>query len=289
VRISVITDELSSDLDTALELAVEMGFEGVELRGIGEGRYPRVSDLAAVRTPELIREYGLPAVNISPGLFKIGLPELVPNEARALRWDDALAFGDERAGTELLTLHNGPLLQKCIEAAKAVGSPRINCFAFNRTVADPEAAAPEAAVRALRDAARAMAPHGLTLTIENEMTTWASTARNSVELIRRIGEPNVGLTWDPGNAHRAGEDRPYPEGWALVKDIIRHVHLKNSAIDPASGARYFTFDGAVDWAGQIKALRDARYDGYISIETHVRPKLATTKRYLAMLRELQAQ
>jgi len=53
---SVITDELSSDFDTALELAVELGFEGVEIRGVGEGRFPRVTDLMRVAVPELCRE-----------------------------------------------------------------------------------------------------------------------------------------------------------------------------------------------------------------------------------------
>src|SRR5579862_7980347 len=96
VKVSVITDELSSDLETALELACEFGFQGVELRGIGEGRYPRVSDLMKMRTPELVAEYKLPVVSISPGLFKIPYPEPLPPEARALRWDDALSFGDER-------------------------------------------------------------------------------------------------------------------------------------------------------------------------------------------------
>jgi sugar phosphate isomerase/epimerase len=289
VKVSVITDELSSDLETALELACEFGFQGVELRGIGEGRYPRVSDLMKIRTPELLAEYKLPVVSISPGLFKIPYPEAAPIEARALRWDDALSFGDGREAADRLAFHIDELLPASIEAARAVGSPLINCFSFDRGTKPLGAPVPESIVKILRHAARAAAAKKLSLSIENEVSCWGATARTSAELIGHIGQSNAGITWDPANSYRAGEDRPFPDGYRVVRRIVKHVHFKNARIDTKTGARGFHFDGVVDWVGQLEALRQDGYKAYVSVETHQRPKLITTRRYLELFQRILSQ
>jgi sugar phosphate isomerase/epimerase len=77
-----ITNELSFDLDAALELASELGIQSVELRGIGEHCYPDVSRFMLARVPELLSEYRLPVVSLSPSLFKITLPKAVPEKDR---------------------------------------------------------------------------------------------------------------------------------------------------------------------------------------------------------------
>ena len=53
-------------------------------------------------------------------------------------------------------------------------------------------------------------------------------------------------------------------------------------VEPAFG-----FDGVLDWAGQIRALAESDYEGYISVETHQRPKIESTRRYLERLQRLR--
>jgi sugar phosphate isomerase/epimerase len=288
MKISVITDELSSDLDTALELACEMGFEGIELRGIGDGRYPRVSALDDSRVPALLAECGLPVVSVSPGLFKLPHPDVAfddpPVDPRVLRWDDALDFADRQEREERFRLQFESLLPQVIAAARSIGAPLINAFSFDRAGAPRDASIPAAVVATLKQAARLAAREGLSLSIENEATTWASTAASAAALIAAVDEPNLGLTWDPANAFRAGDDAPFPEGYAKVAGMIRHVHVKNAARSRQTGDRRFQFDGEVDWPGQLAALRADGFSGFLSVETHQRPKIASTRQYLAMLR-----
>ena len=71
MKISVIADEVSGDLETALELIRSWDVDAVELRRAGGQRYPDVSDYWKRRVPEMIAEYGLPVAAISPGLFKV--------------------------------------------------------------------------------------------------------------------------------------------------------------------------------------------------------------------------
>jgi len=286
MKVSVVTDELSGDFDTALELAVEMGFEGIEIRGVGETRFPRVTDLMQQAVPQLCKEYGLPVVSLSPGLFKIPYPQPIADDARALRWDQRLAFDEHQSAIESLRIHADELLPATINAALALSCPLVNVFSFDRGDADPDSRIPSEVVESLKQAARQAAHAGIILSIENEATCWASTSAKAAELVEMISEPNVGITWDPANAFRVGEDEAFPTGYARVRPHVRHVHFKNARIDPRSGDRRFSFEGVIDWHGQLAALEKDGYRGFISVETHARPKIKTTRNYLAQLRSL---
>jgi len=284
MKLSVITDELSADLETALELAGELRLDGVELRGIGEARYPLVSDLERVRVPELLAEAGLPVAAISPGLFKIPLPARAPANTRILRWEDAAVFARVSAAESLVRHHVEVLLPAAIEAARALGTPTIVAFSFDRGPGTPPGRAPDGVIEVLRDAARAVGDAGLALAIEVEHVCWGDTAARTAELVARVGHPAIGINWDPANAYRAGEDRPYPDGYVAVRHLVRHVHAKDAGLEPATGERGFRYDGVIDWPGQIEALAADGYTGFISIEPHERPKIATARRYVERLR-----
>lgn len=287
MKISLVTDEVSADLETALELAQSWGVDAVELRGIGQHRYPDVSAFWRARVPTLIKEFGLPVAAISPGLFKIPYPEPQPASTHILRWEDKMFFERIREGEALVRYHLEELLPMTIAAAKEVGAAMIVCFSFDRGKHVPATApVPQAVVDVLADAARMVAAAGLTLAVEAEHICWGDNGARTAALVRRIGNPALGVNWDPANAYVAGSDRPYPEGYTAVRDLVRHVHYKDAGIDPQSGKRAFVFDGVVDWAGQIAALQEDSYDGYISIETHVRPKLEAARRSIERVRAM---
>ena len=83
-------------------------------------------------------------------------------------------------------------------------------------------------------------------------------------------------------------DVPYPTGYEAVRPWLKHVHFKDAEVD-SQGNRRFAMHGQIDWAGQIRALADDGYDGYISIETHLRPKVSVARQELDMLRRLIEQ
>lgn len=287
MKLSIITDEVSADLETALELAQEWGVPAIELRGIGEQRYPNVSDFWQARVPELVRESGLQVAALSPGLFKIPYPGPRAPETRILRWEDAMVYRRNHDAEALVRFHLEDLLPRTIAAARTLGTQVIVCFSFDRGPEVPgDAPAPEAVTDILRDAAQQVGEAGLTLAVEAEHICWGDTGARTSELVRRVGHPALGINWDPANAFRAGEDRPFPEGYSAVRDLVRHVHYKDAAVNSQTGARHFVFDGSVDWPGQIAALKRDGYSGYISVETHVRPKVAYARRSVERLRRL---
>lgn len=279
MKLSIVTDEVSADLETALELAQNWGLDGVELRGIGEQRYPNVSPFWRKRVPELASEFDLPVIALSPGLFKIPYPGKPSPSTRILRWEDAMFFERHQTAENLVRQHLEVLLPETIRAAVELGAQIIVCFSFDRGDHEPPTApVPEQVIDALKDAAHQVEQAGLTLALEVEHICWGDIGPRAAKIVERVGNPALGINWDPANAYRAGSDRPYPDGYLEVKDHIRHVHYKDAGIvDIQSGQRGFVYDGAVDWQGQIGALLNDGYRGYMSIETHVKPKVEMAK------------
>jgi sugar phosphate isomerase/epimerase len=83
----------------------------------------------------------------------------------------------------------------------------------------------------------------------------------------------VRAVWDPGNAYMDGEI-PYPTGYEAIKKFLVHVHVKDAALAAGASAPEWTCvgEGAIDWSGQIAALRADGYMGYLSLETHYNGK-----------------
>uniref|UniRef100_UPI003F49610B sugar phosphate isomerase/epimerase family protein n=1 Tax=Nonomuraea bangladeshensis TaxID=404385 RepID=UPI003F49610B len=288
----MVTDEVSADLDTALELIRSWGIQHVELRGVGEGRYPRVSSSLRALTPQLIAAYEMSVVALSPGLFKFPLGN-ADDPPMFYQWASSERHRATAAAQALLEDHLDNLLPESIQAAVELGCPIITCFSFSppgpalyREMLGATDEPPLQVIEALREAGRRCAEAGLILAVENEMTCWGATAARTADIVRAVAEPNVGITWDPANAYLSGATEPFPRPYEEVADYVRLVHFKDVRVDPATGRREFCVQGDIDWAGQIAALRMAGYSGAVSIETHMRPKVAPTAHLADRLRHL---
>ena len=293
MNIAVMTDEVSSDLDTALELIHMWGVDAVDLRNVGGHRYPDVGPYWKARVPQLLDEYGLHVSAISPGLFKIPYPG--PHRAMYhTRSGDARQYQLESDLEAVLDRHVNVLLPASIEAAQALGTRIIICFGFDR---QDEAPTPEGAVQVLRHAAQKAHAAGLILTIESD-----DLSSRSADLVRRVNHPGLGINWDPGNAFAAGDDLPYPDGYQCVREFVRHVHFKDARPDPSgrppildgllnsTGKRPWALkDGVIDWRGQMAALKQDGYDGYVVVEPHFRPQVGAALYTLERMRALLAE
>jgi sugar phosphate isomerase/epimerase len=103
--------------------------------------------------------------------------------------------------------------------------------------------------------------------------------------VNRVNNPALGINWDPANAFHAGEDRAYPDGYRAVKGQVKHVHYKQSSI-LSNGKRGFTPNGSIDWPAQIGELLTDGYEGWITVEPHIRPKVSATRQAVGELKRL---
>lgn len=282
MKISIVTDEISSDFETAVELGTEWGIHDFELRGYGTARVPMFSEYQKQRVDEICAEYQAQIVAISPGLFKIPYPGREREQFPLVVIDNSL-FQKWKDAQSLLKYHRTELLPASLEYAVRVHAKRVVIFSFARS-SQPQNPIPDEIVECLHAAAEQAAKAGLELVIEVEDGYWADTGSHTAELVRRVNHPSLGVNWDAGNACAAG-DVPFPDGYQAVREYVKHVHFKDLIHTEDGNCRY-AVRGEIDWQGQIRALVGDGYDGYISIEPHMVPKVASSREAHQRLLEL---
>lgn len=284
MKISIVTDEISADPETAIELGVEWGVKDFELRGFGTNRVPLLNPFQKSRIRELLDEFNVNIVAISPGLFKCPFP-IGQRERFPLRIFDQALYQQWRQPRDVVKYHQEELLPLSIEYAEEIGAARIVAFSFERSVTSGSIV-PDEILIALRQAAEQTGAAGLELVIEVEANFWVDTGKNAAEIMQAVDHPAIGVNWDPGNAIVAG-DKPYPDGYGAVRDFVKHVHFKDVAFG-ADGGYSYALEGDIDWAGQISALTADGYTGYISVETHMEPKVRCARAMTERLKRLLA-
>jgi sugar phosphate isomerase/epimerase len=285
MQIAIMTDELSSDLETALEIGMDWGVQHYELRGIGSERVGALSPFTNEHMFQTIERAGASIVALSPGIFKIPLIDpKVPEAFQVLRWQDSEEFYMRKNTMQKLEDHLQVLLPESLSVAKRLGVKTIVIFGVVRPDGVSSEVCPEIVVDLLTEAAKKAGEAGITLALENEHICFADSAKNTVALIEKIGHPNLRINWDPANAYYSHED-PYPFGYQFVKDYVAHVHFKDAIMDECGHSRYVV-EGNIKWEDQLRQLQKDGYKGFITIETHCRPKVKSAKQTLERIHKV---
>lgn len=228
------------DLTWAVNVAKELGYEGVEMIFDDGLLNPR----SMAREERLkIKEVGLKIPSIATGVF----------------WKYNLGSPDERErGVGLDYIRMG------LELARDLDS--------NVLLVVPGVARPEIPYETLYNnakislgkAAGIAEDLGVIIGVEN---VWNKFLYSPLEFRRFISEVNsdyVQAYLDVGNLVAIG----YHEHWIqLLKGRIAMVHVKDFDLD-IGGIRGFRHvgRGSIDWPNVIKLLREAGYDGFLNVE-----------------------
>ncbi|MBI2688516.1 MAG: sugar phosphate isomerase/epimerase [Acidobacteria bacterium] len=257
-RIASITDEFSpADPALALDQMASIGMTGAELRVLFGKNVMDLSGEEMSRLRDMLQGHKMEAISIASPILKCVLPNAPEIDTRFQQdiFNSKHTFEDQPALTE-----------KAFGIAKFFGAKIIRVFSYWRTV-DPEKCF-EPVCNALADLAVKAAREGLVIGIENEHACNIATAKEASHLLNAVQHPNLKLVWDPANALCSGES-PYPGGYALLpKDRIAHVHVKDCHMDGHKPVWGPVGTREVDWKGQIAALAEDGYKGWLSLETH---------------------
>ena len=269
MRLSIITDELSDDLDVALDACARLGLAEVELRTAAGRSILALTDEEVTAAIHRVRERGFAVSALATPIFKCSLPD-APARAGELRGAAASATIDD----------SWRLLARALEIGTEFDIPVIRAFSFWR-VAEP-AGVFEQVVDALREALVLARGSGVQLALENEHDCNIATAAETAKVLERL--PELRVIWDPANHVRGGGQ---PEEAALrgLEDRIAHVHLKD--VDP-TGTWVCLGDGLVPYRAVFDWLLGFGYDGALSFETHCQTGGSTEAATRRSLRALDA-
>jgi sugar phosphate isomerase/epimerase len=270
MQLAAITDEISQDFEHALDVLLEYGAAGAELRGLWGVNIADLTDDQASRARQALLERGLRVAALSTPFFKCDFENEAPNPGEA-------------AGRMHLAAPRGlsdqmDMLRRCIELAHFFDTKIIRVFSFWRKAElTPEL---EKQIVAAFEAPIAVAEkEDVILGLENEHACYIGTGAEAARVAAAVNSPHFRVVWDPGNAFHAGET-PFPNGYAAVQPWIAHVHIKDAIVveAPDHGPQpkwCVVGEGVIDYAGHFAALKRDGYSGYISLETHYVPETGT--------------
>jgi len=246
-KLSVISDEVSQDLEVVAKFANHYGLDGIEIRTVwNKPPQQLVGDLSQIKT--ILRDYGLEVPCIASPFYKANIDNI--SEIK-----------------EHLSI-----LEKCILLATSLESNIIRVFTFWRK--DTFWNFMDRILELYKEPIKMAEENDVFLAVENEPSTFATNAKKVSALLKKVNNPRLKAIWDPGNdlSDPDGEN-PYPEGYNYIKEYIIHVHLKDGIrkdlgkYEPTAIGK-----GEVDYLNQFKALLRDGYKGYLSLETHWRPE-----------------
>ena len=256
-QIGAITDEFSPDLKIAAPAMKELGMKGAELRVVGGKNIMDLTDDELSQALDTLSANDLHVVSIATPLLKCTLPDAPELDSRFQQdiFNSKHTFEDQPRLTE-----------KAFSIAKRCGAKIVRVFSYWRVV-QPELVF-ERIVDALQDLSDKAGSEGLIIGLENEHACNIGTAQETARILAAIDHENLKVVWDPANAYVAGEE-PFPTGYHLLDPTrIGHVHAKDCRLDGHKALWGELGKWDVDWKGQIDALAEDGYRGYIHIETH---------------------
>jgi sugar phosphate isomerase/epimerase len=242
MRACILTDEISQDLDKALDLCRRRGFPAIEVRSVWNTPPHQLTLNQCHDIAERARDQGIGIAGFASPVFKTPLP-------------------DSDAGL----VQCEALLARALDQCEALGTRLLRVFSFYR---DAVPDVPRAA--AAMDAVLARVPtDGVTLAVETGTRTNTPTAALARELLGLLGRPTLRILWDPGNTVFSGiGDTAGLVGLTHLRPCdLAHVHVK----DPLGANGYVELGrGALPWPHILDALAERGYCGYLSLETHWR-------------------
>ncbi len=211
IDVCFFADEVSKiDFEEAVKLGVEAGATTVEVRGGIWGKHvTEIDDNDVKRVQDVLRAYNVRVASIGSPFGKCAIDN--PQE-----WEQHLRHFDrmvELAHAYETQIIRGFTFWNPHRRIKGAARPDINDY-MGRIV---EKLAP---VVPIAESAN------VTLAFENESACLAGTCEETRAVINALGNsPALTSCWDVNNGLHCGEN-PLPEGYAHIKGLVRHVHIK---------------------------------------------------------------
>jgi len=250
-NISIITDEISRDFETASSVLNMLGVKKIELRNMRTGRVPYISDAEKEEIKNYIYKYNLKINAISPGIGKLKIDSENLRERTICHLIDSIAFADE------------------------FGIDKIIVFSFKkRNVEDRTEILPAFALDIIKEMIDIGKAHNKQILLENQSTCYVSTFEDIVEVFRKIDDRTFKLNWDPYNSFQVEKISGDNDITKIFK-YIENVHIKDGKYDNGI-VRKPIGKGIIGWKRILKELMDMGYNKEITIETHYEPFLFNT-------------
>jgi sugar phosphate isomerase/epimerase len=267
-----------STIEHFLKDAAAIGYEGVEIRGVGELKDGHISQERAEQIKGLLAGYRLTPINLSLFVGNFACNTEEENQAEFLKWERYLNFAST-IGCGMMRLNPG--FQHSDEVSKKDYAKAVKWF------------------QQCVDAANS---RNIRAVIEMHHGTLCDHADSSIAFVEAVGRSNVGLILDPVNLYQVPTDygietikrlKPYLYNihikdivklqgnqypWAFeYSDYVPHIGRYHRVIPKMNKQEdhYFCHrlinQGGIDWYEVFRGLEQIGYSGYLTVESVSKP------------------
>lgn len=269
MKLGVITDGISTDLEYALKVMKETGIEHAELQFVWDKEIGDQSDEEIQKIKDLVTRYNVKVPCITRHNFA-GLPIMTTEPD-----DDVYQMHMEG-------------LRRCIKIAQVLGTNQVRVMSgrkemiiFGSNGADKWVASTgswEKLLRLMEAPVQLAEDEGITLAVETGNNAMITSGWLGKKLIDDLGTKHLKIIWDIPNTLYCTEV-PYPDAYEEIRDYIGHIHIKDCMADIARATVRFCPLGEGDMAPYLEdiagALKRDGYMGVISLESVYRPDNGT--------------
>lgn len=258
MKISFITDEVTQDLNTIIAFAKNHKLEGVELRSIEGIAIDMVPKDTIKKYKKIFQENNLVVSNIASSFYKCYIES--ENEIK----------------------ENIEKLKRLCEIGHILECESIRGFSFFKTGLLSENM--PKIINAYEEPIRILEKENKILLLESDPSVFTTNHNKLAQLLDLINHERIAAIYDPGNdIFDEDEEIPYPNGYRQIKKYIRHIHIKDANKNENNEAYCVKIGtGQVNYIGLIQELKNDKYDGWYSMETHYRKQSIISEELMKM-------
>ena len=262
MKLGVICDGISRDLDHALSVMSEFDLEYAELQFVWDKEVGDHDAQEIIKIKDLLKKHNKPVSCLSRHVFAGLTTQNKPGDDDHVRHMDAL--------------------KRVIDMAHQLGSPLVRIMTSKKEQIlwghngaekwNVAKGAWDTLPPLIAPAVELARAEGVQLVVETGNGTMVNSNYTACKLIDELDAKDVlKVLWDPGNNCWCHE-LAYPDGFESVKDgYLGHLHIKDVLVDTPKATLEVREMGtgqlAPLFAPMAEALRDNSYDGVISFES----------------------
>ena len=255
MRLSILSDEISLDINTALEFLQEINCREFELRKLGLDNFSSADERWLDLAEKAIHHKRFRVTSLVPDFFLYNQPS--PDAV------ERLFELSKRFNCNTVTIY---------------GCNTDNFSAESDVDGDDESGIPPGVVSTIKTFVNTAMSHNCRVWLKTHEDTFAATSAEAISIIKAVGVPEkaFGLDWDVAACFAAGDD----SGLDSVEDVLpvlQAVHVRD-AVRRGLGADSVSMGkGVIPWEDIFEQLYEGGYRGPTVVEPRVAPKLKESR------------
>jgi sugar phosphate isomerase/epimerase len=240
VTLSAFADEISSDLDTQLDVLSSENIRYLELRGVWNKNVLRLTDDELLMVRNRLESMGIRVSSIGSPIGKIQITD---------------SFEEHLADFE-----------RAIHVAKVFGTKFIRIFSFFIPSGEDPAQYRGEVMSRINELVRRAERANIVLLHENEKHIYGDTPERCLDILQTCASPSLRMAFDPANFVQCNV-KPMSTAYPLLDSFIEYVHIKDACFEDGRVVPAGQGDG--DLPALVRALKSRGYEGFLSIEPHL--------------------